>query len=255
MVTLNNKTANNLGPYNGLLVPANQSANVSGAIAPFISDGVLLSDVVAGNMSVTFAGTEVLNAAAASLLMQLGQILNTDSDGANLSRVKQAPTGWTYNFRGFEFTTSTANSVVNNDPYNNPLSDAIIKFYDANGNQLTQQSDLDSSCTVTMVDMEPPYDYYLIGGEAVALTVPTDDARLSVIVAPDYPAPIGSKAVIQSVNMRYVPTGDKIYVDGRASKGLLYNNPAPHTNKLRFIIYHTVGAKYSFEIHLETYRQ
>lgn len=254
MLSINNKTEITAGPYNGFTIPPNSSINIIGAVAPYISDGKLLSDIIGEKVSVTFSGKESGSATAAALLMQLGQLYNTDSDGANLSRIKQAPTGWTYQLKGFEFATALAGSLINRDHNNQNLVDITEKFYDVNGNQLTEQSDLDSSCVKTVVDFEPTYDYYLIGGEAKNLVTPTNDTRISVIGVPDYPAPHGSKVLIQNLNMRYITGSGKVSADGRASKGLLYNNPAPHTNKIRFVVHHAAGDKVNFGIVLQIYK-
>lgn len=254
MLTLNNQTTGTLGPYNGLSVPASSTANVSGAVAPYISDGTLLTDILVGKVTVTFSGKESSGPTAAALLIQLGQLINTDSDGANLSRVKQAPTGWTYQLRGFEFTTSELGSLQNKDYNNSDLTDISIKFYDSSNNELSDQTSIDSGCVKTIVDIEPTYDYYLIGGTAKTLTVPSNDTRLSVVAVPDYPAPNGSKVMVQNINMRFVGSTDKVQADGRASKGLLYNSPVPHTNKIRFVVYHVAGDKVSFGVALEMYK-
>lgn len=254
MILINNKTELTIGPYNGTTIASGASFTVPGAIAPYISDGALLADILAERASVTFANRESFTAQAAALLMQLGQLFNTDSDGANLSRIKQAPSGWTYHLRGFEFTTSLLASLVNKDHNNQDLTDITIRFYDNSGVLLTTQEDIDSSCVKTVVDYEPTYDYYLIGGEAKTLGTPSTDTRISVIGVPDYPAPNGSKVMIQNVNMRYIASGDKVSADGRASKGLLYNNPVPHSNKIRFAVYHSVGHQVPFGIAMETFK-
>jgi hypothetical protein len=254
MFIINNKTNQTLGPYNGLSISANQSTSISGSASPYIADGVLLSDIIDGKCTITFAGKESDSISGAALLLQLGQLFNTDSDGASLSRVKQAPSGWTYQMRSIEFESSNLTGLYNKDISLNDVGDATTKFYDVNGTLITDQTTADSQCVKDVIDIEPPYDYYLIGGTIRLSTTPTSDVRLSVVGVPDYPAPIGSKVLVQNLNLKYLVSDGTVEVDGRASKGLLYNNPVPHTNKIRFIITHPAGEKHQFMISLEMYK-
>lgn len=178
--------------------------------------------------------------------------LNTqlDSDNAGFTRVKQAPTGWTYQLRGIEFTTAKSGSVVNLDPMGNQLSDATLEFYDA-ANAITTDP---TQAVKTIMDVEPPNDFYLIGGLSKILVSPVNDVRLSVIAVPDVPASYGgSKVMIQNINFRYVGANDKVDADGRASKMLAYS-ATQHTNKLRFIVSHTLGEQNSIAVYIEQYK-
>lgn len=239
-----------------VVVPANGSLIITtDLIFSFLIDPNTMTDILAGNLNVGNDITQFTQQAALDYIKNYDLTSQQkDSDGAPLSRVKAAPTGWTYQQRGFEFQTSTIGSIVNNDYLNNPLSDATMKLYDNMGTLITDPATALTSCVKTVIDLVPPYDFYLIAGDAVCLVPPSDDVYISVVVAPDYPAPIGSKVVIQNINMKYVATGDKISANGRAGKGLLYNNPAPGSNKIRFIVYHSAGEVLSFGIQLETYR-
>lgn len=176
-----------------------------------------------------------------------------DSDGATFSRSKEAPTGWTYQMRGMEFTTAQFGSLVNRDANNAQLSDANIKFYDASGTQVTDASLL-NTIVKTVMDWEPPFDYYIIGGIAKILVAASSDCRMSVTAVPDVPYSYGgSKVMIQSVNFKFIGTTDKIDADGRASKMLSYS-ATNHTNKLRFCVFHTAGEVNSFAVFVEHYR-
>ncbi len=200
------------------------------------------------------AGSDQLDFETNYKIIPTVKLSQVDTDGAGLARIKAAPTGWTYQQRGFDFQTSTLDSIMNFDFNKAPLGDATIHLYDIDNVLITDPEVATTDCVKTVVDLVPPYDLYVIAGDAVCLVPPSDDAFISVVIAPDYPAPIGSKAVISSVNLKYVATGDRISADGRAGKGLLYNNPAPGSNKIRFIIYHTAGEVLSVGVQLETYR-
>ena len=176
-----------------------------------------------------------------------------DSDNASFSRTKEAPTGFTYQLKGFEFTTSTLSSLVSKTETNADAGDATLKFYNASGVEVTDPT-LTNTIVKTVVDLEPAYDYYIIGGLAKILATPANDVRLSVIAAPDVPFSYGgSRVMIKSVNFKYVGANDKVDADGRASKMLTYS-ATYHSSKLRFIVFHNAGETHSFGVFLEHYK-
>jgi len=139
-----------------------------------------------------------------------------DSDGAPLARMKAAPTGWSYQLRGLEITTGkVGGDLVNRDHNKTPLTDVTVYCYDATG------------------------------------ALVTDPSNNSV---PDYPPAYGgTKIFIQDINFKYLQN-EKVNADGRAAKALLYNNPAPHTNKMRFIFHHGAGVQMVCSVWLELYK-
>lgn len=174
----------------------------------------------------------------------------SDSDNATFTRTKQAPTGWTYQLRGIEFTTANPSSIFNADANGVALNDVTMKLYDAAGVVTTDPS----LAAKTQVDFEPAYDYYIIGGQAKILVTPVRDVRLNVVAVPDVPFSYGgSRVMIQNVNFKYIGANERIDADGRASKMLSYS-ATMHTNKLRFMIYHSVGEQNIFSFFLEHYK-
>ncbi len=176
-----------------------------------------------------------------------------DSDGAIMSRTKVAPSGWSFQLHGIEMLTSTLDSVVNCDFMGLPLGDSTILLYDAEGVLITDQTVADTDCVRTVIDFEPKYDYYVVGG-AIKLLAPAErDIRAYVVGAPDIPAQFGgSKIFIQHVNLRYTQ-GEGIHADGRAAKFVQYNAQL-HTNKLRFMFTHDPGYKLNMALFLEFFK-
>lgn len=255
MLTLTNISGSTVGPYNGLSIASSASSTISGSVAPYISDGTLLSDIINDKLTVTFCGKELRTAAAAALLMQLGSLIATDSDGAHFGRIKQAPAGWTYQMRGFEAVTSTANSLHNKDHTKANLSDVTVKFYDEDNELLTEDEDITAYSVRTVIDFEPIYDYYVIGGRATLFEPTETNVILNAVGVPDVPANMGgTKILIQNVNFKFINADEWIHVDGRASKALLYN-ATYHTNKIRFIVDHPAGAAHNVCILMEIYKQ
>lgn len=177
----------------------------------------------------------------------------SDTDGALFVRSKEAPTGWTYQIRGVEFTTSLLNSLVNNDSNNVAVGDTTITFYDTTGAVVTLAT-AQSSIVKTVVDIEPKYDLYIIGGTLKILATPANPVRVSVITAPDITyASGGSRILIQNINFKYVTASDKIIADNRTSAFLPYN-ATTHSNKIRLIVYHNAGEQDSITFFLESYK-
>ena len=174
----------------------------------------------------------------------------SDSDGATLMRPKQAQKGWSYQARGIEFVTSKLNSLVNDKFDGTAWGDAVIKFYDSVGTELTTQSSITTSCVETRVDFTPTYDYEIIGGFINILAQPTTDCRLWIVGAPG----IADIAMISGINLRFLSINERLVIDGRTSKRMNYNNPIPGTNTLRLIIKHDAGIQHSLIIAWEHYK-
>jgi len=182
-----------------------------------------------------------------------GPMSQFDSDGASMSRMKVAPSGWNFQLRGIEFQTSTLGSIVNRDADNANLSDAVLKLYDAQGTEIVDPT-LALTAVKTVVDIEPPYDIYIAGGKLKFITVPVSDVRIAVIGAPDVPAVAGgSKHFVQNANLKFIPVTEGVNADGRAAKWLQYS-ATYHTNKIRFAIYHDAAVVMPIAVFLEVYK-
>lgn len=180
--------------------------------------------------------------------------VQADSDNAPLARVKAAPTGWTFQFRFFEFTTAKLASLVNNDALTGAaLSDASMKLYKADNSEVTDSSG-EAEVVRTVIDIEPTYDFYAIGGHCKCIVTPATDCRLNVVAVPDIPAAYGgSKIMVQGANFKLISGNDKVDMDGRAAKLLSYS-ATYHTNKLRVIIRHTAGEQNTFILGIQHYK-
>jgi hypothetical protein len=185
------------------------------------------------------------------------KLYQNDSDGAPLARAKAAPTGWTFQLRGFEFITSALASIINLDQNGQAGSDISIKLYDGNGAEITVAGIGNVNlltCVKTVIDFEPPYDYYIVGAKMRTLSALNADVRVTAIAVPDVPyAYGGSRVFVQNANFRYIAANDKFDADGRAAKFMPYS-AVNHTNKIRLIINHAAGAQHSFSVNIEHFR-
>jgi hypothetical protein len=177
-----------------------------------------------------------------------------DTDGAPLSRIKVAPTGWSFNYRMIEIQLSTVGGISNLDVNGNDVGDASIKLYDANNTLITDPAQ-QGNAVKTVVDLEPPYNICVAGGCLRMDTKPASDVTLNVIAVPDVPAQYGgSKVFIQNVNLTYIYGTIGLNADGRAAKQLNYD-VVHHTNKFRFIFKHDAGYQFWCAILMEIYKQ
>lgn len=177
-----------------------------------------------------------------------------DTDGAAIFRIKAAKRGWSYCACAFEFSTSKLNSVVALNVDGTSKSWITHKLFDANGNEITDPL-LVNTAVMTRVEFEPPYDYEVIGGEMRTSSDMNSDIRMFIVAVPDVPyAYGGTRVMCENLNLKYLYPGNVFQVDGRVSKFLSYN-ASFHTNKLRFVFWHSAGVEETLMITIEHYRQ
>lgn len=181
-----------------------------------------------------------------------------DTDGAAVVRNKAAKKGWTYAAIPIEFQTAKlSDSVYSKLADGTDRAGITLKAYDISDVEVTVPGTADANLATivkTVLDLEFPYDYELIGGSLRTLTSIVDDMRLWIIAVPDIPAGSGgSKEMTGGLNLRYLAPGNEFRVDGRVSKYLSYN-ATYHTNKLRFIFTYPAGVNESLLITMEIYK-
>jgi hypothetical protein len=177
----------------------------------------------------------------------------SDIDGSTILRVKASKKGWVFALIPIEFTTSKISSVVAKLPDNSDRAGVTYKMYNASDVELTSVED-EPNVVKTVVDVELPYDFDVIAGQARHITRPTSDVRLWAVVVPDVPASMGgSKEMVGGVNFKFIDPADKIEMDGRAAKYMTYSS-VYHSNKFRFIIRHDAGVQHEISVMLEIFR-
>ena len=182
-------------------------------------------------------------------------ITYTDGEGSALNKIKMAPKGWTYQLRSIGVKTSTINSLSNNDHNGNDLGGCTLKFYKANGDEITDQGVADTDCVKTVLDIEPAYTYEVIGGWLSVQNNVTDNIKIYVIGAPDIPEYLGgSKLMVANLDARYIDPSERVRLDGRTPKHMTYD-ATYHTSKLRLVLTHAVGVAENFQISLEIFKQ
>lgn len=219
----------------------------------FMMNTDLITDLAALTVKMSADGvTPIDGDGATQVAFLMGQDLGPkDIDNAALYRLKMAPAGWTYQLLSLEVTTSLLNSLVSLHRDGTSRGDATIKFFNASDVELTDQTTMDSTCTKTVFEFEPSYDYEIIGGFVSIADQPVNDVRMWVVAVPDVPAAYGgSKVMANGPNFKFKTM---IETDGRVAKRLSYD-ATNHTNKLQFVIKHTAGEQHNLMLNLEFYK-
>ena len=155
-----------------------------------------------------------------------------------------------FNLRAISFYTSKIESIHNVCPCSDmDIGDVTMSLFKRVNNAWISATE--DEATKTVLDWDPAYDYEIIGGYT---DIPrnlrdgtTDQWYISVVGVPDYPpSEGGSVRYITDVNIEAV-TANTIVSDGRATSFMKHNaSGLPHTNRLRFIVKHPVGAQQTF---------
>lgn len=181
-----------------------------------------------------------------------------DTDGANIVRLKAAKAGWSFLAIAPEITTSTlSGSLYCKDSAGNDISGISCKIYDANNDEITTAGVLNANlntCVKTVLDIELPYDYELIGGALRVSSNPAQDLRLWIVGAPDIPAMYGgSKEFASGINLKFLAPDSSFDIDGRVTKYITYNE-GNHSGKVRLLLKHAAGLSVNMQIVMHLYR-
>jgi len=160
-----------------------------------------------------------------------------------------------YKLRAISFYTAQSGSVHNLDPNGNDYGDVTMKMYDVTGSLVTTGS----LAAKTVIDFEPTYSYEILSGfidvPSVLAGGTTDQWFLTAVAVPDYPPAYGGSIdYVSQVNLEAIAANfNRLVADGRAVSFMANQaaSGAPHTNKLRFIFYHPLGAVARFQIYVE----
>lgn len=272
--TLNGALAND-----ALHQDINDDVGVTIAVLSVADDGTTCTVEFAADLPTgERAAFEALVAAHDGVPLELPDLVSIDgpkdSDGSLIQNVKHTKTGWHYEPRSLDFVTSKYLSLYNrkHDGFTiaggTDYGDGYLKFYDAAGAELsfqqtghesedvnTFQARLDVGCVVTVMDWQPTYDMDIIGGILMIRDAPAVDTYMWTIVAPDIPEGMGGQVphVAGGWNLSFFNSKDKIIVNGRGSKTVVYD-PVFNSNKFRTAVKHAAGAKIGLQMIYEHFK-
>lgn len=172
----------------------------------------------------------------------------TDNEGSPVFSPKTNSVGWTFKKVGIDFVTCEPDSMVYRNHEGTILNILTMKCYNAANELLITQPDRDIYCVKTVVDIMQQHDIELVCGGYKTLS-PVNTGRLWFVVAPDFPAPLGTKSLAENIAMKFELDFN---CDGRNRKKLLYNDGIG-SNKLRGIITHAAGEKFDCQFILEEF--
>jgi hypothetical protein len=217
----------------------------------------LFSDVSNGDIKLSLDGSTDYegNSTAHWLLLIDGEvsIKQKDPDTGMLSTTpKWAPVGWVQRFHEIEFKTSQTNSIHDKTWQNVDTGFSSIKFYNAAGDEITDQGVIDTDCVRTEYDFMPPFDYAIKSGMIAQITPPDSAVYLWAIGAPGI---ANIDFCNGGINLEFVAARSLVGLEGTAATVLYYSHPllgpGAGTNKVRFIVRHSAGLKHRIQVILE----
>lgn len=181
-----------------------------------------------------------------------------DTDGAQIVRIKAAKKGWSFAAVPVEITTaSLLGSLFCKDAAGVDISGISCKIYNNSDVEITTAGLANANlltCTKTVLDVELPYDFELIGGDLRINSNPGSDIRLWIVGAPDIPAQYGgSKEFASGINLKFLAPDASFTIDGRVTKYITYS-AVTHSGKMRFILKHPAGTQINLQFVIHMYR-
>lgn len=181
-----------------------------------------------------------------------------DTDAAQIVRIKAAKKGWSFCALPVEMTTSTLlGSLFCKDSLGVDIPGISCKIYNESDVEITTAGIANANlltCTKTVLDVELPYDFELIGGDLRINSNPAADVRLWIVGAPDIPAQYGgSKEFASGINLKFLAPDASFSIDGRVTKYITYSN-VTHSGKVRFILKHPAGTQINLQFVIHMYR-
>ena len=182
-----------------------------------------------------------------------------DIDGAEIVRIKAAKKGWSFWAIPIEITTSTlaADTMYCKDSAGVDIPGITCKIYNGSNAEITTRGLADinlGTCVKTVLDVELPLDFELIGGALRINSNPSQDIRLWIVGAPDIPAMFGgSKEFASGINLKFLAPDSSFEIDGRVTKYVTYSN-VTHSGKIRIMLKHPAGLQVNLQVVMHVYR-
>jgi len=203
--------------------------------------------------------------------MTIGRIPTINDAGYEIMTLGMADDTSHYEPRSLNFHTSVYDSLYNRNDSGANINDGVdyndghLHFYNTSNQEMNKeenetiqefQTRLTNNCVKTILEWEPAFDYRIFGGTLMVKNPPTNPAYFWVVVAPDYPAPMGSTPFISGGwELSYFQDKSYIKMDGKTCSKLVYQNGGyPGTNKLALICKHGIGVAIGIQMIFEFYR-
>lgn len=152
------------------------------------------------------------------------------------------------------FTASSPSSMDNTDWKDRSFGDFTYTMRDINGASTTDGA----LAKETWLDFEPTFDYEVSGGwVCIPDVLPGNDDdkwEIHVVGAPDIPAAMGGEIpFICNPRLKWI-RGQRLNIDASLNPAELKYSAVYHTNKIRFVIKHPVGAQCEMQINIKVFK-
>lgn len=228
----------------------------------FQNNAILLSDILSGDAKMSSDGASVIDGQSVDHINYLRNDVPIHSEtGGILSSPKYAPDGWTQRIHEIQFTTSKLNSIHDKDWTDTDFGWGSLKFYDSQGNELTNQTAITLSCVRTDFEWMPDVDFMIKGGRVAQKSTPLANFYVWVqaaVLDEQYGGP-QSTFCDGGINMCYVDGKTYVGLDGVSGTVLYYEHPqlgpGAGTNKIRFICRHATGLQHDLQVIFDMFRE
>jgi hypothetical protein len=185
-------------------------------------------------------------------------IKDYDDSGRPFTRLAITEKGWSFLAHFIECETSLLDSCYCEDHNGNRESQHYAKFYDSNGDEITDNLDM-GDCVKSVFTIIPSIDYEIVSGEIHQFERPTGNLRLHSLIGAFMPdgTPISVKEFVRNLNLKFKDKAKAIVTDGRSPKLLKkeYADLPFDANQIQIVVNHDAGVRHQIMVELEYYRQ
>lgn len=248
--------------YVGVEIQTNTFFQIPHQLLPkFENSQDLLSDILANNVQMSRDGSTVLSGIPIEHLNYLRSDIPVHSDtGAMASSPKYAPDGWTQRIHEIEFETCQIGSIHDKNYLGEDIGWGQLKFYDANGGLMTDQTLINLNCVRTDFEWMPTVDYMIKGGLVAQKVTPAYNFYVwvqAVVLPIEYGGPQVTFCE-GGLNLAFIDSKTHIGLDGVSGSILYYSHPqlgpGMGTNKLRFVCRHPAGFHHDLQAIFNLFR-
>lgn len=231
-------------------------SNITGIIRAIPTNSGTVVSVYNEVSAVASSATVVLNTYTVPLATEAA--LQRIEIGGQIVRVKASKRGWSFWALPVEFNTSTLNGTLYaKDASGTNIPGISCKIYNGSDVEITTAGLLDANlatCVKTVLDIEPQFDFEMIGGSVRINSNPSQDVRMWIVGAPDIPAIYGgSKEFASGINLKFLAPDSSFEIDGRVTKYVTYS-ATTHSGKLRVMLKHPAGLNLNLQVIVHMYR-
>jgi hypothetical protein len=225
-------------------------------LVEFQNEVNLLTDLLAGTVRMSSDGsTDYSSTAITNVNYLRNEHYEVDTEGRQIVRAAAGKKGWTYQARAKTITTSDITAMYCHDWQDNSCVCCTAKFFDVNGDEITDQQTADTDCVRTEILFKPDFDYEIVGGYLRQHTRPSQNVKIWVVAGIIELGGAYIKEMVRSEDLKFLSPDSELRTDGRAAKFMIKDIPnVPYqANQIKFILKHPAGLKHELLIGFELF--